>query len=120
MELYDNFRARVIKIFQSDIFRVTLCTLICGMMLIPHGFGVFRWPQGDYGVGVLNDNISCGMSRSVFFVVFISGPLNILSSVLVYGADFVSHRVQIPSDWNKFLKPLRVLLMLSVIPSHLL
>ncbi|KAF8535040.1 hypothetical protein BDD12DRAFT_808889 [Trichophaea hybrida] len=89
-------------------------------MLIPHGFGVFRWPQGDYGIGVLNDNISCGTSRSAFFFFFITGPLNIFSSALVYAANYVRHEVHQQSRWKRFSKPLRMLLMLLVIPAHLL
>ncbi|KAF8533206.1 hypothetical protein BDD12DRAFT_810367 [Trichophaea hybrida] len=93
-ELLQKYRSTVRDDDENGIFRAVFWTVLCGILLIPHGFGVFRWPQGDYVVGVLDDNISCGSSGSSFFFMVVLVPLNIFSSILVYASNFVRHFLQ--------------------------
>ncbi|KUJ09595.1 uncharacterized protein LY89DRAFT_740678 [Mollisia scopiformis] len=85
--------------------------LFCGLLLIPHGFLVYRWPHGDYGIGVLNSHFFCGAHGEGFMIFLIQLPINVMASLIVYAAGYVR--------WKAWW-PLKVVLFLLSIPAHLL
>ena len=95
---------------RSD-FRATLLWLFCVLLLIPHAFLVYRWPHGDYGIGVLNDHFHCGSRGETFMVFLIQFPINVIASLIVYAAGYIRVKA-----WF----PLKVVLFLLPIPANLL
>ena len=95
---------------RSD-YRAVLLWLSCGLLLIPHAFLVYRWPHGDYGIGVLNDHFHCGSRGEAFMIFLIQLPINVMASLIVYAAGYIRVKA-----WF----PLKVVLFLLSIPAHLL
>ena len=91
--------------------RGILLWLFCGLLLIPHTFLVYRWPHGDYGIGVLNDHFYCGSHGEAFMVFLIQLPINVMASLIVYAAGYIRVKA-----WF----PLKVALFLLSIPGPLL
>lgn len=100
----------VLFIQRSD-GRGLLLLLICGLLLIPHAFLVYRWPHGDYGIGVLNEHFLCGSHGEAFMIFLIQLPINAMASLIVYAAGYIRWK----ACW-----PMKVVLFLVTIPAHLL
>lgn len=95
---------------RSDGRGFLLC-LFYGLLLIPHAFLVYRWPHGDYGIGVLNSHFLCGAHGEAFMIFLIQLPINIMASLIVYAAGYIRWK----ACW-----PLKVALFLVTLPAHLL
>ncbi|OCL12300.1 hypothetical protein AOQ84DRAFT_360764 [Glonium stellatum] len=94
---------------QSTTTAFLLC-LSCGLLLIPHAFLVYRWPHGDYGIGVLKEHFLCGARAEGFMIFFIQLPVNVIASLIVYAAGYIRARAWLP---------LKIMLFLLSIPAHL-
>lgn len=87
--------------------KAILLWLFCGLLLIPHAFLVYRWPHGDYGIGVLNDHFYCGSHGEAFMIFLIQLPINAMATGIVYAAGYIRVKA-----WF----PLKVVLFLLSIP----
>lgn len=88
--------------------------LLCVILLVLHIFAVLKWPTGDYGIRVLRENMDCGSHGTAFMTFIISLPLNGLATILC-----------LPSSSFKSSKArphpiLRVIMILTTIPTHLM
>jgi hypothetical protein len=88
--------------------------ILCVILLVLHIFAVLKWPTGDYGIRVLRENMDCGSNGTGFMTFIISLPLNGLATILCLPSGSLG-----PSK-SKLCIVLRVIMILTTIPTHLM
>ncbi|KUJ12920.1 uncharacterized protein LY89DRAFT_196973 [Mollisia scopiformis] len=102
---------------------------ICAGLLKLHLDLLHRWPQGDYGIGVLKESMDCGSHGAAYMAFAVQLPTNILATFLATALG--SARASMAIDAARLadsgmlvlaipLYILQIVPLLMTIPTHLL